>query len=120
MLFYSGISAVCMYRLDTVFAYRRRTHSGGMVCNYGPSAASAGPCACIRHACLSYPPPVSAKQLMGALQLGQVKSSQRQVDAEKVQPWFLRDSPGFQIVPELGPLRLTGLYKPSSSSTTQS
>ena len=44
------------------------------------------------------------KQLMGAFQFRQAMSWQRQEDAEKVQPWFLRDSPGFQIVPELEPL----------------
>jgi biuret amidohydrolase len=44
------------------------------------------------------------KQLMGAFQFRQAMLWQRQEDAEKVQPWFLRDSPGFQIVPELEPL----------------
>ena len=48
------------------------------------------------------------KQLMGAFQFRQAMSWQRQEDAEKVQPWFLRDSPGFQIVPELEPILLKG------------
>jgi nicotinamidase-related amidase len=44
------------------------------------------------------------KQLMGAFQFRQAMSWQRVDDPEKVQPWFLRDSPAFQIVNELGPL----------------
>jgi nicotinamidase-related amidase len=44
------------------------------------------------------------KQLMGAFQFRLAMSWQRLDDPEKVQPWFLRDSPGFQIVPELQPL----------------
>jgi nicotinamidase-related amidase len=44
------------------------------------------------------------KQLMGAFQFRQAMSWQRVDDPEKVQPWFLRDSPAFQIVPELEPL----------------
>lgn len=41
------------------------------------------------------------KQLMGAFQFRQAMSWQRVDDPEKVQPWFLRDSPAFQIVSEL-------------------
>jgi biuret amidohydrolase len=44
------------------------------------------------------------KQLMGAFQFRQAMSWQRVDDPEKVQPWFLRDSPAFQIVSELEPL----------------
>jgi nicotinamidase-related amidase len=44
------------------------------------------------------------KQLMGAFQFRQAMSWQRVEDPEKVQPWFLRDSPAFQIVSELAPL----------------
>jgi nicotinamidase-related amidase len=44
------------------------------------------------------------KQLMGAFQFRLAMSWQRVDDPEKVQPWFLRDSPAFQIVPELQPL----------------
>ncbi|MCU1295447.1 MAG: isochorismatase [Bryobacterales bacterium] len=44
------------------------------------------------------------KQLMGSFQFRQAMSWQRVNDPEKVQPWFLRDSPAFQIVPELPPL----------------
>jgi biuret amidohydrolase len=44
------------------------------------------------------------KQLMGAFQFRQAMSWQRVDDPEKVQPWFLRDSPAFHIVSELEPL----------------
>lgn len=44
------------------------------------------------------------KQLMGGFQFRQAMSWQRLDDPEKVQPWFLRDSPTFQIVSELEPL----------------
>ena len=44
------------------------------------------------------------KRLMGAFQFRQAMSWQRVDDPDKIQPWFLRDSPGFQIVNELEPL----------------
>jgi biuret amidohydrolase len=44
------------------------------------------------------------RQLMGAFQIRQAMSWQHVDDPESVQPWFLRDSPGFQIVPELQPV----------------
>ncbi len=44
------------------------------------------------------------KQLMGAFQFRQAMAWQRVDDPEKVQPWFARDSPAFQIVSELEPL----------------
>lgn len=37
-------------------------------------------------------------------------SWQRLDDPQKVQPWFLRDSPGFQIVPELQPLASEAIF----------
>jgi nicotinamidase-related amidase len=43
------------------------------------------------------------KQLMGGSQFRMAMSWQRQSDPEKVHPWFLRDTPGFQVVPELQP-----------------
>jgi biuret amidohydrolase len=44
------------------------------------------------------------KRLMGAFQFRQAMSWQRVDDPDKIQPWFLRDSPAFQIVNELEPL----------------
>lgn len=43
------------------------------------------------------------KELMGAAQYRMAMAWQRTDDPETVKPWFLRDSPGFQIVPELEP-----------------
>ncbi|HET7887133.1 MAG TPA: cysteine hydrolase [Bradyrhizobium sp.] len=43
------------------------------------------------------------KELMGAFQYRMAMAWQRTDDPAKVEPWFLRDSPGFAIVPELTP-----------------
>jgi nicotinamidase-related amidase len=50
------------------------------------------------------------KQLMGAAQYRMAMAWQRVDDPEKVQPWFLRDSPGFQIAPELEPLPSEAIF----------
>ncbi len=44
------------------------------------------------------------KGLMGVFQLRMAMAWQRVSSLDAVQPWFLRDSPGFQIVPEVAPL----------------
>lgn len=43
------------------------------------------------------------KELMGAFQYRMAMAWQRTDDPAKVEPWFLRDSPGFAIVPTLTP-----------------
>jgi nicotinamidase-related amidase len=43
------------------------------------------------------------QELMGAFQLRMAMAWQRVDRAEDVQPWFLRDSPAFQLVPEMAP-----------------
>ena len=43
------------------------------------------------------------KELMGVAQFRMAMAWQRVESPEQVQPWFLRDSPGFQLVPELAP-----------------
>lgn len=43
------------------------------------------------------------RELMGAYQLRQAMAWQRKSSPEEIQPWFLRGSPGFEIVPELAP-----------------
>jgi len=50
------------------------------------------------------------KQLMGAAQYRMAMAWQRVEDPEKVQPWFLRDSPAFQIVQELEPLPSEAIF----------
>ena len=43
------------------------------------------------------------KNLMGSFQFRTAMAWQRTEDPDKVQPWFIRDTPPFQIVPELQP-----------------
>jgi biuret amidohydrolase len=43
------------------------------------------------------------KELMGAFQLRTAMAWQRVKSVDEVQPWFLRDSPGFPLVPEMNP-----------------
>jgi len=50
------------------------------------------------------------KELMGAFQFRMAMAWQRVDDPEKVQPWFLRDTPGFAIVPELQPLPSEAIF----------
>jgi nicotinamidase-related amidase len=44
------------------------------------------------------------KELMGIFQLRMAMAWQRVTNVDQVQPWFLRDAPGFQLAPELSPL----------------
>ena len=50
------------------------------------------------------------KKLMGAYQYRMAMTWQRVDDPEKVQPWFLRDTPGFAIVPQLQPLASEAIF----------
>ena len=50
------------------------------------------------------------KELMGAFQFRMAMTWQRVDDPEKVQPWFLRDTPGFAIVPQLQPLASEAVF----------
>jgi len=44
------------------------------------------------------------KELMGVFQLRMAMLWQHVSNVEDVRPWFLRDSPGFQLLPEVTPL----------------
>jgi nicotinamidase-related amidase len=44
------------------------------------------------------------KELMGKSQFRMAMAWQRVKSVEDVKPWFLRDSPGFHLIPELNPL----------------
>jgi len=44
------------------------------------------------------------KELMGISQLRMAMAWQRVKSVDEVNPWFLRDSPGFPLVPEIAPL----------------
>jgi len=50
------------------------------------------------------------KELMGAFQLRTAMAWQRVKTVEEVKPWFLRDAPGFHIVPELQPLPSEAIF----------
>jgi biuret amidohydrolase len=50
------------------------------------------------------------KELMGAFQYRMAMAWQRVDDPAEVRPWFLRDSPGFAIVPELQPLASEAVF----------
>src|SRR5215468_12124596 len=43
------------------------------------------------------------KELMGVFQIRMAMAWQRVETVEEVKPWFIRDSPGFQLIPELSP-----------------
>ena len=49
-------------------------------------------------------------ELMGAFQLRMAMVWQRLEEPDRVKPWFLRDSPNFQIVPELTPLPSEAIF----------
>ncbi|MCI0665090.1 MAG: cysteine hydrolase [Acidobacteria bacterium] len=50
------------------------------------------------------------RELMGVIQLRMAMSWQRVKTVAEVQPWFLRDSPGFHLVPELTPLPSEAIF----------
>lgn len=50
------------------------------------------------------------KELMGMFQFRMAMAWQRVDSLDQVNPWFLRDAPGFQIVPELSPLPTEGVF----------
>jgi nicotinamidase-related amidase len=50
------------------------------------------------------------KELMGMFQFRMAMAWQRTDSPEQVNPWFLRDAPGFQIIPELQPRLTEGVF----------
>jgi biuret amidohydrolase len=56
------------------------------------------------------------KELMGAFQLRTAMAWQRVKTAEEIKPWFLRDAPGFPLVPELEPLPSEAIFDKISMS----
>ena len=50
------------------------------------------------------------RELMGAFQYRMAMAWQRLEDPVKVEPWFLRDAPGFPVVPELEPLASEAVF----------
>lgn len=50
------------------------------------------------------------KELAGTFQLRMAMAWQRVETVEEVQPWFLRGTPGFEIVPEVAPLPSEAIF----------
>jgi biuret amidohydrolase len=59
------------------------------------------------------------KELMGAFSYRMAMAWQRTDDPEKVNPWFLRDSPGFQITPELSPRPSEAIFEKLTMSALE-
>jgi len=50
------------------------------------------------------------RELMGASQLRTAMAWQRVKSVDEVKPWFLRDSPGFHLIPEMDPLPSEAIF----------
>ncbi len=50
------------------------------------------------------------KELMGMFQFRMAMAWQRTDSPDQVNPWFLREAPGFQIIPELSPRPTEGVF----------
>ena len=50
------------------------------------------------------------KELMGVSQLRMGMAWQRVKSVDEVKPWFLRDSPGFHLIPEMNPLSSEAVF----------
>jgi biuret amidohydrolase len=50
------------------------------------------------------------KELMGMFQFRMAMAWQRADSPDQVNPWFLRETPGFHIIPELSPLPTEGVF----------
>jgi biuret amidohydrolase len=50
------------------------------------------------------------RELMGMFQFRMAMAWQRTDSPDQVNPWFLREAPGFQIIPELSPLPTEGVF----------
>src|SRR6266704_4527663 len=56
------------------------------------------------------------RELMGVSQFRMAMAWQRVKSADEVKPWFLRDSPGFHLIPEMNPLPSEAIFDKISMS----
>jgi nicotinamidase-related amidase len=56
------------------------------------------------------------KELMGAAQFRMAMAWQRVKSPNEVKPWFLRDAPGFHLIPEMNPLPSEAIFDKISMS----
>jgi nicotinamidase-related amidase len=56
------------------------------------------------------------KELMGVSQFRMAMAWQRVISPEEVKPWFLRDAPGFHLIPEMNPLPSEAIFDKISMS----
>src|SRR5580692_10973351 len=56
------------------------------------------------------------KELMGASQFRTAMAWQRVKSVDEVKPWFLRDAPGFHLIPEMNPLPSEAIFDKISMS----
>jgi biuret amidohydrolase len=59
-------------------------------------------------------------ELSGVFQLKTAKAWQRATSVEDVKPWFLRDTPGFQLIPEVAPLPTEAIFDKITMSAFES
>jgi biuret amidohydrolase len=59
-------------------------------------------------------------ELSGVFQLRTAKAWQRATSVKDVKPWFLRDSPGFQLIPEMMPLPSEAIFDKITMSAFES
>lgn len=59
-------------------------------------------------------------ELSGVFQLRMAKAWQRATSVNDVKPWFLRDSPGFQLIPEMTPLPSEAIFDKITMSAFES
>jgi biuret amidohydrolase len=59
-------------------------------------------------------------ELSGVFQLKTAKAWQRATSVKDVKPWFLRDSPGFQLIPEITPLASEAIFDKITMSAFES
>jgi biuret amidohydrolase len=59
-------------------------------------------------------------ELSGVFQLKTAKAWQRATSVKDVKPWFLRDTPGFQLIPEVTPLPSEAIFDKITMSAFES